>query len=76
VISDLKNLALSSLPNAGAPAEWIARFRAACLERARSEGVDATTWELYEAANDSAMCAEGVRQWWENFINRPGTATG
>ncbi|RFC47716.1 MAG: Glyoxylase, beta-lactamase superfamily II [Verrucomicrobia bacterium] len=76
VISDLKNLALSSLPNAGAPAEWIARFRAGCLERARSEGVDATTWELYEAANDSAMCAEGVRQWWENFIKRPGTATG
>jgi glyoxylase-like metal-dependent hydrolase (beta-lactamase superfamily II) len=66
LIREIRALALS-LAAGENRSGFLTAFRALCRDRARQEGIDDATWERYETANDSTMCAEGVRLWCEGL---------
>jgi glyoxylase-like metal-dependent hydrolase (beta-lactamase superfamily II) len=68
LIREIKDLALSLVPSGSNGSGFTTAFQTLCRDRAQRDGVDDATWERYETANDSKMCAEGVRLWCEGLL--------
>jgi glyoxylase-like metal-dependent hydrolase (beta-lactamase superfamily II) len=75
VIGGVTALVGAHLGNGASPAEVADAFTRFNLDRARRDGIRHDRWLRYEAANDSAMSADGVRMWWEQQ-GRPGEVPG
>ncbi len=68
LIREIKELALSLVPSGSNGSGFTTAFQAHCRDRALRDGIDDAAWRRYETANDSAMCAEGVRLWCEGLL--------
>jgi glyoxylase-like metal-dependent hydrolase (beta-lactamase superfamily II) len=77
VIRGIAALATELLPSGVTPVAFAEAFTTHLLAQARRDGLSETDWERYQSANDSTMCADGVRGWWESLSSpRAASATG
>jgi glyoxylase-like metal-dependent hydrolase (beta-lactamase superfamily II) len=75
LIQDVVTLAEEHLGSGAAPEDFATAFTARLRKQADATDLSEDDWQRYQAANESSMCADGIRLWWESLRPRESHAT-
>jgi hypothetical protein len=75
LIQDVVALAEQQLGNGATGEAFATAFTAHLRLQAEATDLAPKDWLRYQAANESSMCADGIRLWWESLRPRESPAT-
>ena len=75
LIQDVASFAEQQLGNGATGEAFATAFTARLRRQEEATDLAPEDWLRYQAANESSMCADGVRLWWESLRPRESPAT-